>query len=224
MTTKLISLILCGSIVSACAVTQETKPVEVQLDATVAKSQASALSTAVASANADDGVSIAEALASVGDVAAALLPPTKNGAQRRVKQVSTTCACDAATKTCTFDACTLGSATVSGVLSWGGGQITCTGLKFEVAAASATVGAASVSVECAVTYGTAQLAGNLRTTGSAVVEGVTYAWDATLEASAVTFTTSAFTGGSLTASATVTSSSSSAADKTYAANATIALP
>jgi hypothetical protein len=224
MTTKLIALIVSTSILSACAVTQESKPVEVQLDAAVAKSQASALSTAVASANADDGLSIAEAVASVGDVAAALLPPTKSGGQRRVKQSATTCTCDAATKSCVFAACTLGSATVSGALSWADGQIRCTGLTLEVAATSSAIGAASVNVDCAITYGTAQLAGNLKTTGSAVVEGITYSWDATLTASDVTFTTSAFTGGSLSANATVTSSSSSAADKSYTASATIALP
>lgn len=224
MTTKLIALIVCSGALSACAVTQESKPATVQLDGSVAKSQASALSTAVASANADDGVSIAEALASVGDVASALLPPTRNGGQRRVKQTTTTCTCDAATKSCAFAGCTIGSATVSGALSWADGQILCTGLKFEVPATSSSVGAASVSVECAVTYGTAQLAGSLRTTGTAEVQGVTYTWDAALEATGVTFTTSAFTGGSITASATVTSSSSTAAEQTYAASATLALP
>jgi hypothetical protein len=56
------------------------------------------------------------------------------------------------------------------------------------------------------------------------VDGVTYAWSAKLDATDVTFTTTAFTGGSIAASATVTSSGSTAASQTYAANATIALP
>lgn len=226
MNTKLIALVALGGLLSssACAVTQETKPVAVQLDGSVAKSQASALSTAVASANADDGVAIAEAVASVGDVASALLPPTKGGGQRRVKHTTTTCTCDATTKSCAFAGCTIGSATVSGSLSWADGKITCTGLKFEVPATSSVVGAASVNLECAITYGAAQLAGTLETTGTAEVQGTTYTWDASLEATDVTFTTSAFTGGSIAANATVTSSSASATAQTYAASATISLP
>jgi len=224
MTKPLIALFVCTVVVSACAVSQETTPAEVQLDGTVAKAQASALSTAVASANADDGIAIAEAVASVGDVAAALLPPTKNGGRQRVKVSSTTCTCDTSTKNCTFDACTIAGATVSGTLSWAAGQIRCTDLSFEIPATSAAVGAASVNLACAITYSTTQLSGSLSTTGSAVVEGVTYGWSAKLAATDVTFTTAAFTGGSLAASASVTSSSSATAPQTYSANATIALP
>jgi hypothetical protein len=213
----------CAAILSACSVSQETTPVAVQLDGTVAKSQASALSTAVASAQADDGLAIAEALASVGDIAAALLPPTKNGARQRLKHSTTTCACDAATKSCTFDACTIGNATVSGALSWSAGEIRCTNLAFDVAATSAAIGAAKVTVSCAVTYATGQLAGNVHTAGNAVVDGVTYTWEASLVAGQVTFASKAFTGGAIAVDATVTASGS-AGDKTYSANATMSLP
>lgn len=224
MTKKLIALVVCSAVVAGCAVTQETTPVQVQLDGSVAKAQASALSTAVASANANDGIGIAQAVASIGDVSAALLPPTKSGGKQRITPASTTCTCDAAAKSCTFSACTIGAATVTGSLSWSGGQILCSGLKFEVPATSAALGAATIAVDCAVTYGATQLAGNLSTTGTAVVDTVTYAWSAKLDATDVTFTTSAFTGGSIAVDATVTSSSVSAADQTYAAAATIALP
>ena len=47
-------LLLLSALLSGCAVSQETTPAEVQLDADVVKAQASALSSAVSTAQAND--------------------------------------------------------------------------------------------------------------------------------------------------------------------------
>lgn len=210
--------------VSACAVTQETKPVEVALDGDVARSQASALSAAVAAAQADDGVAVAEALGAVGDAAAALAPPAKDGARERVRRLSTTCACPKGARSCVLDGCTIGTARVRGALSWSGGRVACEGLTFDVAATSTSVGAAHVAVDCAFTYAEGSLDGSLRTTGDAVVDGVTYAWDATLAARDVTFTSRAFTGGSVDVTASVTMSSAADGERRFSASGVVRLP
>ncbi len=223
MTIKPIARIACAVAFAGCAVNQETQPATVALDEAIARTQASALTAAIASAEADDGIGIAESVATISDDAAALLPPTKKGARRRVGTPETTCTCDTAARSCVFDGCTIGKATVSGSLSWSDGQIRCQGLTFSLGATSSDVGAASLTVDCAITYATGELSGELRATGSATVEGVDYTWDATLDATDVTFTPSAFLGGALSVSATVSSSSEEEA-KTYSASAAITLP
>jgi hypothetical protein len=57
-----------------------------------------------------------------------------------------------------------------------------------------------------------------------VVDGVTYSWNATLTANAVTFSASTVTGGNLDVSTQITVSSTTEDDKTYAAAAKVALP
>lgn len=212
------------AVASACSVSQETTPAQVELDGTVAKSQASALSTAAASAEANDGVSIAQALASIGDTAAALVPQAKEGGQRRIARTTTTCTCAAATKSCSFAGCTIGNATLTGSLSWADGHITCSNVVVDVAATSATVGAAHVTLACALSYTSATIEGDLHTTGQAVVDGVTYGWDASVSANDVTFTKAAFTGGSVDVHADVTMTSKTEAEKSFTAAAVVALP
>lgn len=204
---------------SACSVTQETKPVEVELDDDIAKTQASALSSAVASAESHDGIAIAEALESVGDIAAALAPPTKNGGRRRLLRSTTTCSCTVETQSCTFDGCVIGNATVSGALSWSRGEIRCEALSFDVAATSEAIGAAKVSLDCALTYSSGRLAGTVTTKGHATVEDVAYTWSASLAVNDLTFTKTAFTGGSVGVSASV-----SDGERAYEASAIVALP
>jgi len=84
---------------------------------------------------------------------------------------------------------------------------------------------AHVEVTCALTYSTGNIAGNVHTTGDAVVSGTTYTWNATLKANQITFSETALTGGSLDVSATVTTSTSADEDeKCYSAAATVSLP
>lgn len=209
---------------AACSVTQETTPVEVQLDPAVAKSQASALTTAVASAEADDGLAITEALGSVSDTSVALVPKTKSGARRRLVRSTVTCACDAAARRCDFDGCRIGSATVAGSVAWGDGVISCAGLSVDVPSQAGAVSEAHATIECALTYGEGSVAGDVRSTGRAVVDGVTYTWDATLVARDVTFTSSALTGGAVEAKASVTTSSATRSEERLEASASVSLP
>lgn len=209
---------------AACSVTQETTPVEVQLDAAVAKSQASALHTAVTAAEADDGLAITEALAGVSDTAVALVPKTKSGARRRLVRSTVTCACDAAARRCDFDGCRIGGATVAGSVAWGDGAIACAGLTIDVPGQTGSVSEAHATIECALTYGASAVAGDVHTTGQAVVDGVTYGWDATLVARDVTFASTALTGGSIEARATVTTSSATRSEERLEASASVSLP
>lgn len=184
-------VLLLSVLLSGCAVSQETTPAEVDIDSAVVKSQASALSAAVASAQADDGDAVSLSMAKIGDVAAALVPEGKGGARERVREV--------AQKT-------------SGTLTWVDGKITCTGAKW-------TDGTSSVTVDCSLTYATGRVAGTVHTTGTAVVGGARYAWNVTIDATDVTFTKTAFTGGSASVDAKV-----SVNDTVYEGSATIALP
>lgn len=229
---------LVGAIlVAGCSSTTTTKAAQVDLDEDVAKSQASALSTAVTSAEANDGAGIAEALASLGNTAAALVPAGKNASRSQVRgSGSKTCTCASGASSCTFSSCAIGAATVSGSLSWESGALRCDGLTFDVGAlgnvsaraagtsASATIGATHIAVDCAITYSSGNVAGTIHTTGSTTVDGVDYTWDATITANAVTFTSSAFTGGSIDVAANVTSASESKGTQEYAANAVVSLP
>jgi hypothetical protein len=221
MKTASVFVVSLALVVTACSVTQETTPANVQLDADIAKSQASALSTAVASAEAGDGIALAEELASVGDMAAALVPDTKKGARDRIKRATTTCSCSE--QSCAFAGCTLGAAKVSGSLSWAGGRIHCEKLAFDVAATSSSIGAARVEVSCDLTYATGHVAGSLKTTGNAVVDDVSYAWDAKLAINDVTFTSTTFTGGSLDVGAAVTTFSEDDGSKSFSASAVVSL-
>lgn len=206
------AVFVTSATVVACAVHHETTPASVELDASVARSQASALTAAVTAAQGSDGAAIADAMGRVGDLAAGLVPETRGGMRRR--GASTTCSCPSGSTTCTFSACTIGDATVTGSVSWADGAITCTNLALDAPAAH-------VEVDCALTYATGTIAGTVHTTGSATVSGTTYGWDANLTAKAITFTSSALTGGSLDVSATVTSG----ADATsYTASAVVTLP
>jgi len=206
----------------ACSVTHETTPVQVQLDGDVAKSQASALSTAATAATSDDGVAVAESFARAADTAAALVPKAKRGGRARLLRSSTSCACDAASRTCTFAGCSIGNATLSGTVAWGDGKITCDSLSVDVAATGSLEGA-KASVECSIAYGPGEVSGSLHTTGTATVDGTTYAWDATITAKDVTFASGAFTGGSIDAKAEVTMTSSSETQRLEGV-ATVALP
>ncbi len=222
MHSKLVAVVSVMLAVSACQVSQETKPAEVQLDGDLARSQVSALSTAVTSAESDDGLAIAEALAEIGDDAVALVPEAKGGAKKRWRRASTSCGCKGSAQSCTFDHCTIGNATVSGTLSWKAGEIRCTGLTFDIA--EPTLGSAHVAVDCSLSHAPGKLGGKLHTTGNAVVEGVTYTWDATIAANAVTFTSRSFTGGSVDVSAAVSMSSADEADRSFQASAVLTLP
>lgn len=213
----LVAPVVLGMLTTGCAVTHETTTAQVELDESVARSQASALSAAQGAAAAGDGVSIADAITKIGDTAAALVPQGKSGAGRsRPGAAATTCTCDAAAKRCAFDGCTIAGATVSGTLTWGGGKIVCDAITVDA-------GTAHASLECALTYSATTLAGTVHTTGSAAVSGTTYAWDATLTASSVTVTSGKVTGGSLDVSASVDVTTSSSGTKAYAASAVVAL-
>lgn len=222
MPTKLTALLLTTSFL-ACAVSTETTAAEVQLDDEVAKTQASALPSAVASAQANDGVALAEAVASVGRVAAALVPAAKDGARAMRGPAASTCTCPAGGTSCTFEKCTIGAAVVSGKVSWGGGKIACTDLTFDAPPLSKEVGATYVALDCDLAYSAGRVAGDLHTTGSSVVEGVTYRWNASLVANDLSFSTTTLTGGTLDVSAAVTVAAS-ASEKSYSATAEVALP
>lgn len=211
---QIFAVFVTSATMIACAVNHETTPANVELDASVARSQASALTAAVTAAQASDGAGIADAIGRVGDLAAGLVPETKGGARRR--GASTTCSCPSGATTCTFSACTIGDATVSGSVSWADGAITCTNLALDAPAAH-------VEVDCALTYAAGTIAGTVHTTGNATVSSTTYTWDASLTAKAITFTSSALTGGSLDVSATVTTGADADA-KSYTASATVTLP
>ncbi len=102
-----------------------------------------------------------------------------------------------------------------------GRTITCTNLTLDATSSAS----AHVEVTCALTYSTGNIAGNVHTTGDAVVSGTTYTWNATLKANQITFSETALTGGSLDVSATVTTSTSADEDeKCYSAAATVSLP
>jgi hypothetical protein len=220
-TARLVSI---AALASACAVTHETTAARVQLDEGVAKAQASALEAAVAGASAGDGVSVADAIARIGDTASALVPQTKRGAGHRPSSGSTTCACDASAKRCSFAGCTIRGAVVRGALSWGGGRIVCSDLEVDVAEGTSPVGTAHATLACDLTFDASHVAGTVRTTGSATVAGATYAWDATLTANHVTIAAGSFTGGSLDAQASVSVTDGADATKDYAATAEVALP
>lgn len=209
---------------SACSAAQEAPAAQVQLDGDVAKAQAQALSAAVASAQVDDGLAIAESLAAAAGASAALVPDAKAGVVSKLTRTSTTCVCDLATKTCTFSKCTLGSATVSGTLSWTGTTIRSSKLSFDIPATSKNLGAGYVMVDTSLVYGDGQIAGSLHTTGSASVDSVIYRWDSTIDVNDVTFTTAAFTGGSIDVGAAVTMDSAATGTKTFEASGVVALP
>lgn len=217
------SLVFFVSLVSACAVTHETTAAQVQLDESVARTQASALTSAISGANADDGVTVADALARIGDTASALVPETKGGAGHRPGSGATSCTCEASAKRCDFDGCTIRGATVSGSIAWGDGRISCTDLVVDVSTGAAT---AHATLGCDLGYDASHLAGTVRTTGTATTGGTTYAWDATLTAEGITVASGTVTAGSLAASATVsvTSAKASSAAKQYAATAVVSLP
>jgi hypothetical protein len=223
MERKVMVLAANALVIAACSVTQQTTPATVQIDGAIAKTQASALTAAVASASANDGINVAETLGKVGDAAAALVPEAKQGLRERLRSSASTCGCAAKSTSCTFDACRIGNATVSGTLSWADGQIDCHDLTFDIEATSASVGAAHVSVSCALTYATGRLGGSLQTTGNAVGAAVTYSWNATLSVTDVTFTGDGFTGGSLDVGASITTSSASEGTKSFSANAVVSL-
>lgn len=214
----IISSTFMSATVLACTVTNETTPAKVELDATVAKTQASALTAAVTAAESSDGAAIADAIAKVGDVTAALVPATKAGARSLMLGASSTCSCPSGATSCTFAACTIGDATVSGTVSWTDGTITCTNLAFDAAAT------AHVEITCALTYTSGDIGGTIRTTGSATVSGTAYGWDATLTAKDITFTSSALTGGGLEVAVTVTTDTTAGGEKSYSASAVVTLP
>jgi hypothetical protein len=218
--------LLLFALVGACSSSTETVPATVTLDPTVAKSQASALTAAARSAAANSGAGIATALATAANASAALVPGAKGGANSQIGAAgaATTCTCPAGATGCTFTGCTVAGATVSGTLSWGGGKLTCDKLTFSAAAKSAAIGAVDVVVDCAFTYTATSLDGSLHTTGSADVDQVTYTWDATLDATSVTFTPSAFTGGAIAVDANVTGVSTARGTESYVGNAVVSLP
>jgi hypothetical protein len=226
MQSKSIAVVVISSILAACSVSQQSTPAQVDLDTSVAKTQVSALTAAVSQAQAQDGVALTQALSQVGNVASALVPAGKRGARAKDLLVSTsnTCACAAGATSCTFEACSIGPATVSGAVSFGDGVVSCQGLTLDIATAGSGVGKTHVALDCSLTYTDGSVAGTLHTTGSSVVDGVTYSWNATLTANAVTFSASTVTGGNLDVSTQITVSSTTEDDKTYAAAAKVALP
>lgn len=221
---SLTSLTSLATVASGCAVSHETTAARVQLDEGVAKTQASALAAAITAANASDGVSVADAIARIGDTAAALVPQSKEGAGHRPAAGGSTCACDAEAKRCTFAGCTLRSAVLTGSISWSDGRLVCEGLEVDVAEGTSPMGTAHASLACDVTWDARRVAGTVRTTGSSVVSGTTYAWDATLTASDVTMEAGSFTGGTLEATASVSVTTRATATKDYAAAAVVTLP
>ena len=220
----LVSSFVLPLLAIGCAVTPETTTAQVELDESIARSPASALSAAVSGATVGDGVTIADAITKIGDTASALVPQGRSGAgHSRPRVAATTCTCDAAAKRCAFDGCTIAGATVTGTLTWGGGKIVCDALTVEVPAGPLGSASSRATLECALTYSETSLAGTVHTTGSAVASGTTYAWDATLTASGVTVASGAVTGGSLDVSASVEVTASSSGTKAYSASAVVAL-
>jgi hypothetical protein len=212
-------------LVAGCSSSTETVPAQVTLDPAVAKSQASALTTAVAGATAGRGVDVAAALAPLANAAVGLVPTTQDASRGQVAAAGvSTCTCPSGAVACTFTGCTIGKAVVSGTLSWASGTLTCDKLAFAVPAASSTVGAVDIAVDCAFTYTASQVSGSLHTTGTAEVDQAKYTWDATLQAKAVTFTASAVTGGTVDVSATVTGVSTQRGTEAYAGTAAVTLP
>ena len=223
---SLVPLLASLSILAACSSTSSTVPAEVTIDPSVARTQASALTAAVTSASSNDGLAIAETIASAANTAAALTPPTRDASRGQIARahVATTCACAKGATSCTFAGCTIDRATVNGTISWGNGTITCDKLNVAVPQASAQVGAVNVTVDCSFTYTSNSLAGTLHTTGEARVQGVDYTWDATIAVNDVTFTKSALTGGSVDVEASVTGSSTQRGSESYVGSAIVTLP
>jgi hypothetical protein len=213
-----------AALASACAVTHETTAARVQLDEGVAKTQASALEAAVAGASTGDGVAVADAIARIANTASALVPQAKGGAGHRPLSGTTTCACDASAKRCSFAGCTIRGAVVRGALAWADGRILCSDLEVDVAEGASPLGTAHATLACELTFDASHVAGTVRTIGSAAVSGTTYAWDATITANDVTIAAGRFTGGSLDAQASVSVTGVTAATKDYAATAEVALP
>lgn len=217
--------------VSACGETRDSS--EVSIDASVVKTQSSALASAVTAAQSNGGANIAEQLSDIGNTAAALIPRTKGASRAQMKGGASTCSCPtAAQKTCTFSSCKIGSATASGTISWAGGKLVCTNLTFDVAATGQTqvegqsvrIGATHIAVTCDFTYGTGTLDGSLRATGSTEVNDVAYSWDAALTASDVTWTSKAFTAGTVDVGATVTTVSDAEGTDTFHASGSMTFP
>ncbi len=208
----------------ACALPEASPAAQVELDGEVAKAQAQALSAAVASAQVDDGLAIAESLAAAAGASAALVPEARAGVVSKLTRTSTTCACDVATRTCTFSKCTIGDAIVSGALSWTGGTIRSSKLAVEIPPTSRVVGAGYVMVDASLVYGAGRIAGSLHTTGSAAVDAVVYRWDSTIDVNDVTFTSTAFTGGSIDVGAAVTMDSVTTGARTFETSGVVALP
>lgn len=220
--------------VVAVACSESPSSSELTIDPAVVKSQSSALASAVTSAESSEGPDIAAELATIGNTASALIPRTRGAARGQMTRGSgNTCRCGtAAQKTCTFDACSVGTATVSGTVSWADGKLACTDLVFEIAALgntrvegeSVAIGATHIAVTCSFAYGGGTLDGTLRTTGSTTVNDVTYGWDASLTASDVTLSSRSFTGGSVDVAATVTTSSAAEGTDTFRAKGSVAFP
>ena len=235
----LASLLAVVSSSAGCSQLDEPAASDVTLDASVVKSQSSALSAAASSAASNDGVVIADAFANVGNSAAALIPRTKGGSRSQVKAAasalasSTTCRCaTASAKTCSFDGCTIGSAVAHGTISWAAGRLECTGLSFDVPALGTvrasgqdvTIGATHINVACGFDYTTSSLSGKLTTTGTTTVEDVDYSWDATLDVKGVTFTKSSFTTGSVDVGADVTTISAARGTNTFTVSGAVTFP
>lgn len=236
-----VAFVLTAALVIGCSSGSDASPSEVTLDASVVKTQGSALSTAAAAAASNDGATIAENIASIGIAASAIVPNTRSASRsqtsRRVSALttSTTCRCaTAASKTCSFDGCTIGGATVTGAVSWGSGKLTCTNLVFDVPAIGAaqiqgesvTIGATHVEVTCDVNYTQSSFDGAIRATGSTEVNSVAYQWDTSLTAANVTFSSSSrtFTGGSIGVDATITATSEARGAETFHASGDVAFP
>ena len=218
-------------IVAACGETQDSS--EVTIDSAVVKSQSSALASAISAAETNGGANIAEQLSDIGNTAAALIPRTKGASRAQMKGSASTCTCPtAASKTCTFTNCKIGSASASGTISWADGKLVCTDLTFDVAAIgetrvegqSVTIGATQIKVTCDFTYAKGTLDGSLRATGSTEVNDVAYRWDASLTASDVTWSSKAFTAGTVSVGATVTTSSDAEGSDTFHASGSVSFP
>jgi hypothetical protein len=217
--------------VSACGKSQDSS--EMSIDSAVVKSQSSALATAVSSAENDGGANIAEQLSEIGNTAAALIPRTKGASRAQLKGAASTCRCaTAAQKTCTFSSCKIGTATASGTVSWAGGKLVCSNVTFDVPATgetqvegeSVTIGATHIAVTCDFTYATGSLDGTLHASGTTTVNGVDYAWDASLAASDLAWRAKTFTGGSVDVGATVTTSSQAEGTDTFHASGSVSFP
>lgn len=218
---------------AACGKTQDAS--EVSIDASVVKTQSSALASAVTAAESNGGADIAQQLSDIGNTAAALIPRTKGASrsQMRLNGSATTCKCATASqKTCTFSSCTIAGATVSGTVSWASGKLVCTNLGFDVAAVGktqvegeeVTIGATHIAVTCDFTYGKGTLEGTLHAAGNTEVNDVAYSWDATLTASDVAWSSKTFTAGTVDVNATVSTTSDAEGTDTFHASGAVSFP